>query len=101
MINRLVGIVGSKRKEIVVQGHYSRYHSVKRDFRNKNPFKEEYNRRIELENEEIVNRLGQVKPLVGSANQWMTEYQQKINHRKNLSRYLDSQRSKGSLHIST
>lgn len=29
--------------------------------------------------------------------EWTTEYMKKVSHRKNLSRYLDNQKSKGSL----
>lgn len=49
----------------------------------------------------MVNRLDQAKPAIGSTSEWYTEYQRKLSHRKNISRYDDTQRSKGSLHIST
>lgn len=49
----------------------------------------------------MVNRLDQTKPAIGSNSEWINEYQQQLSHRKNMSRYNNSQNSKGSLHIST
>lgn len=46
LINRLVNITKSKRTEVSAQGDYSRYHSVKRTFRNKNPHRDETQRKI-------------------------------------------------------
>jgi hypothetical protein len=46
MINRLVNIVNSKRKEIDVQGDYSRYHHVKREFRSRNPYRDSVTKKI-------------------------------------------------------
>lgn len=46
MINRLVGIVNSKRKEVVVQGDYSRYNDTERKWRKRNPYREGVLKRI-------------------------------------------------------
>lgn len=74
MINRLVGIVSSKRREVVVNGDYSRYNDTERKFRLRNPHRDDVNRKIEEENVGIVNKLSSVKPLVGSTIDWMHEY---------------------------
>ncbi len=50
----------------------------------------------------MVNRLDQTKPAIGSNSEWTCEYERKLSHRKNMSRYHDDgQSSKGLLQIST
>lgn len=49
----------------------------------------------------MVNRLDRTKPVIGSNSEWNNDYQRKLSHKKNISRYLNSEKSKGSLQIST
>lgn len=48
LINRLVNITKSKRTEVSAQGDYSRYNSIERSFRKRNPHKDETQRKILL-----------------------------------------------------
>ena len=51
LINRLVNITKSKRAEVAMTGPYSRYNNNERSFRKKNPYRDETQRKITIENE--------------------------------------------------
>jgi hypothetical protein len=82
---------------VQAQGQYSRFHRFEREFRRKNPFKEEEERQISLENDKIKRHIDATKPRVGSNGEWQAEYRDKHNYRRLRSRYEEG--SKGDLQI--
>jgi hypothetical protein len=87
------------RNEVTAQGQYSRFHRFEREFRRKNPYREEEERQISLENDKIKRHIESLKPRVGNNEEWQAEYKDKNNYKRLRSRYEEGAKSKGDLQI--
>lgn len=65
MASRILNIMNSPRREIEVQG-YSKYNNVKRDFLQIKKEEIERKRSIEIINTDMTDRIGKMKPSIGS-----------------------------------
>lgn len=69
MMSRILRILQSPRTEVGVQG-YSKFNEVKRNFMNIKKDEIERERNIELFNKDLVDRITNTRPMVGSLEKW-------------------------------